>query len=430
MNGQQATRSPLSSIDETFSLRKKAESLWRERAASLAESANTMSLQGASHLPDELQVHQIELELQNEALQSSCHDLALSMERYFALYDQAPVGYCTLSEQGVILGANLTAATLLGARLERLVSQSFSHFVLRADQDVFYMMSQQLASSGLPQSIELRMVKTQGTPFWAHLVSTVQHAPGAATQHLVAISDISELRRISLAERKAELALSLLQSQEQSRRRFSCELHDRTSANLAALRLNLELILKTAAPSRDTPAFTDCVADTWALLEDTNTGIRDICQDLHPPAFYLGGLTAAVQSYAHSIHKRTGLAVQVACHHPKIDLPSDLELALFRIVQEALTNCTKHARASVVTVNLQLDTQPLQISVADDGIGFDPQALTEVGAPGARQSSGQGLRHMRQSAEFFNAIFRIDSAPGCGTRICLEIPCPCEVPRS
>jgi signal transduction histidine kinase len=120
----------------------------------------------------------------------------------------------------------------------------------------------------------------------------------------------------------------------------------------------------------------------------------------------------------------------VACRHPEIDLPSDLELALFRIVQEALTNCTKHARASVVTVNLQLDTQPLQISVADDGIGFDPQALTEAGAPGARQSSGQGLRHMRQSAEFFNAIFRIDSAPGCGTRIFLEIPCPCEVPRS
>ena len=430
MDGHQATRSPQSLVGEALALRHHAESLWRGRATGLADHASTLSPSDSGHLLDELQVHQIELELQNEALRSSCHKLSLSRTRYFALYDQAPVGYCTLSEQGVILGANLTAATLLGMPLERLVSGALSQFIWRADQDIFYLMSQQLVGSGLPQSNELRMVKADGTSFWAHLVCTLQQEPGVAAQHLVVISDISELKRISLAERKAELASSLLRSQEQSRHHFSCELHDRTSANLAALRLNLELIIATAAHARDTPAFSDCVADTWALLEDTNTGIRDICQDLHPPAFDLGGLTAAVQSYAHSIHKRTGLTVLVECHHPQVDLPIDFELGLFRIVQEALTNCTKHAGASVVTVNLQLDTQPLKISIADDGIGFNPQALTEATAPDAGRSTGQGLRHMRQAAEFFNALFHIDSAPGSGTRITLEIPYPSEATRS
>jgi PAS domain S-box-containing protein len=378
------------------------------------------------HLLHELREHQIELELQNEELRIAQLALEVERSRYFDLYDLAPVAYCTLSDQGFILQANLTSANLLGMPRPALLKRSFSGFIHCACQDVYYHHCKQLASTFESQTCQLRMVKANGDMFWGNLVSAVQeHADGTMLQRLV-ISDISQHQRASLAERKTELARSLLQSQEQSRHQFSSVLHDRTSANLAALRMNLELILATAAPARDTPAFTDCVADTWALLEDTNTGIRDICQDLHPPAFDLGGLTAAVQSYARAIYKRTGLKVDITCAHPKVDLPNELELALFRIVQEALTNCVKHARASVVRVNLQLDTQPLRISIADDGIGFEPQAPVEVSAPGAPRSPGQGLRHMRQAAEFFNAVFCIDSAPGRGTLISLEIQHPAE----
>jgi PAS domain S-box-containing protein len=430
MDGLQATGSAPSSVDEAMTLRTNAESLWRKRRVGLADSENPICPPGACHLLAELQIQQIELEVQNEQLRGTQRALEIERSRYFDLYDLAPIAYCTLNAKGLIIQANQTTAKLFDLSRQNLVQWAFFRLVFKLDEHAWHLHCQQLIDSGEPQTSELRMVKPDGTPFWGHLVSTLQPAQDGTLQQRVVISDISELKRTSLAERKAELARSLLQSQEQSRHRFSCELHDRTSANLAALRLNLELILNTAAPSRGTTAFTDCVADTWALLEDTNTGIRDICQDLHPPAFVLGGLTAAVQSYAHSIHKRTGLVVQVACHHPAIDLPNELELALFRMVQEALTNCIKHARASTVTVNLQLDTQPLHISIADDGIGFDAHALTETDMPGAPQSSGQGLRHMRQSAEFFSAIFRIDSSPGCGTCIHIEIPHPNEVPLS
>jgi PAS domain S-box-containing protein len=430
MDGLQTTRSVQPLVDETSALRTNAESLWRECRVGLADSANPICPPDTCQLLTELQIHQIELRMQNEQLRGAQRALEIERSRYFDLYDLAPIAYCTLNDKGLIIQANQTTAKLFDLSRQNLLLWAFFRLVFKLDKHAWHLHCQQLTDSGEPQTCELRMVKTDGTPFWGHLVSTLQPAQDGTLNQRVVISDISELKRTSLAERKAELARSLMQSQEQSRHRFSCELHDRTSANLAALRLNLELILNTAAPSRSTPAFTDCVADTWALLEDTNTGIRDVCQDLHPPAFDLGGLTAAVQSYAHSVHKRTGLAVQVACQDPEIDLPKELELALFRIVQEALTNCIKHARASTVKVNLQLDTQPMHISIADDGIGFDAQALIEADTPGAPPPTGQGLRHMRQSAEFFNALFRINSARGCGTRISLEIPYTIEAARS
>jgi PAS domain S-box-containing protein len=385
-----------------------------------------MSSDQVHHLLHELHEHQTELELQNEELRIAQLALELERCRYFDLYDLAPVADCTLSETGFILQANLTGAALLGLPRPTLLGRSFSEFIHFDDQDVYYKHCQKIASTCISQTCQLRMVKANGDTFWGILVSTIKEGDDGTMLQRLVISDVSQHQRVSLAERQTELARSLLQSHEQSRQQFSSVLHDRTSANLAALRMNLELILGATGPQRDTPAFTDCVADTWALLADTNTGIRDICQDLHPLAFDLGGLTAAVQSYTRAICKRTGLKVDITCTQPNVDLPKELELALFRIVQEALTNCMKHARASVILVNLQLDTQPLRISIADDGIGFRTQTSAEVNSLGASQTRGQGLRHMRQTAEFFDIIFCVDSAPGRGTLISLEIQHPKE----
>jgi len=115
--------------------------------------------------------------------------------------------------------------------------------------------------------------------------------------------------------------------------------------------------------------------------------------------------------------------VQVQCGHAEVRLAADLELALFRIVQEALTNAAKHAHARRITVQMQLQARPLQVCVTDDGVGFDvEQALRE------RRTAGLGLINMRETAEFAGGRFSLESAPGQGTRICVEIgstPLPC-----
>ena len=128
----------------------------------------------------ELRVHQIELEMQNEELRRTQAELDAARARYFDLYDLAPVGYCTLTEKGLILEANLTAATLLGVARGALVKQPITRFILKEDQDIYYLHRKQLFETGEPQACELRMLKKDGTTFWAHLPATAaQDADGA-----------------------------------------------------------------------------------------------------------------------------------------------------------------------------------------------------------------------------------------------------------
>jgi PAS domain S-box-containing protein len=124
----------------------------------------------------ELRVHQIELEMQNEELRTAQAEIEAGRARYFDLYDLAPVGYCTLSEQGLILEANLTAATLLGWPEAALVKQPISRFILKEDQDIYYLHRKKLFETGEPQECELRLVKPDGTLFWAHLTATAAQA--------------------------------------------------------------------------------------------------------------------------------------------------------------------------------------------------------------------------------------------------------------
>ena len=139
----------------------------------------------------ELRVHQIELEMQNEELRRAQAELDAARARYFDLYDLAPVGYCTLCEKGLILEANLTAATLLGVARGALVKQPITRFILEEDQDIYYLHRKQLFETGEPQACELRMVKKDGAPFWAHLAATVaQDADGASVCRVV-LSDIT-----------------------------------------------------------------------------------------------------------------------------------------------------------------------------------------------------------------------------------------------
>lgn len=422
MDGHQATRSPHSPGDEALALRKSAALLWRERTTGGTASASLHLPPEARHLLHELQVHQIELEMQNEQLRSAQRALEIERSRYFDLYDLAPVAYCTLSDKGLFLQANQTTAALFGVSRQDLVRWVFFRLVLKLDRHAWHLHCQQLVSSGAPQTCHLRMVRPDGTTFWGHLVSTLQPTQDGVMHQRVVISDISELKRLGLANRKAELARSLLQAQEQDKRRFSHDLHDRTSANLASLRLNLELMIATAPDARHTQVFSDCAADTMALLEDTNTGIRNLCADLYPSVFELGGLPAALQSYAHLFSLRTGVKVHVVCTQDLVHLQANTELALFRITQEALTNAAKHAHAQHISVSLRLTGWPVQLTISDDGIGF-AAAVANLPTDKGRVA-GQGLRQMSQTAEFLDGHLALESAPGQGTRIHVEIASP------
>ena len=185
-------------------LRKRAEDAFRQKTAGRAENVEALSPEEVRQMLHELRVHQIEMEMQNEELRQAQAELEASRVRYFDLYDLAPVGYCTLNEKGLILETNLTAATLLGVARGALVKQFLTRFILPEDQAIYYGQRKLLFETGMPQACELRMVKKDGTLFWAHLeeIST-QDGDGVPISR-VGLSDIPERKRAEEALKESE----------------------------------------------------------------------------------------------------------------------------------------------------------------------------------------------------------------------------------
>ena len=148
--------------------------------------------QSTDALLQSLRVHQIELETQNEELRRTQVELDLTRARYFDLYDQAPVGYFTLSDTETILEANLTAATLLGVHAKGLVGSPIQDFIYPADQDIYYRHRQALAQTGQPQTCELRMKQIEKPPFWAQMMATRANTAAGLVVHRLVLTNIDE----------------------------------------------------------------------------------------------------------------------------------------------------------------------------------------------------------------------------------------------
>lgn len=192
-------------------LRRQAEKALRERIARDQKSLVPMSAEETRLVLHELQVHQIELQFQNEELRRVLAELDASRERYIDFYDMAPVGYCTLTEEGLLLKANLTAASILGVVRRELAGQRLSRFIKKEDQDVYWSFRQDLFKTGDARSCQLRMMKNGGTTFWAQLNAIVVREPsttagqaGGAPVGRVVLSDISELKEAENGLRESE----------------------------------------------------------------------------------------------------------------------------------------------------------------------------------------------------------------------------------
>jgi signal transduction histidine kinase len=223
-----------------------------------------------------------------------------------------------------------------------------------------------------------------------------------------------ERERAEHALRLAEMSRNLVAVQEEERRRLAGLLHDRTSPNLAAIQINLGIV--ASGLEGDLPEELDArLDDTLALLEDTTFGIREICTELRPALLDYAGLGAALESFAQNFARRTGVAVHVDVD-PCARLAADVESTLFRIVQEAVTNCAKHAEARTLEIKLAAADGATVLTIADDGVGFDPGELGREG-----KAPGLGLLTMRERAEFAGGRFSIQSRPGGGALVRVEI---------
>jgi PAS domain S-box-containing protein len=174
--------------DSAAAMRRRAEAMLLERSPQAFER---LSPEGAKKLLHELQVHQIELEMQNAEMRRLNGEMDATRARYFDLYDMAPVGYVTVGDAGLVLEANFAAARLLGVPRNELVKHPFTRFITAADQDVFYLACRQLLETGAARALELRMRSPGGESFWARL-EIAPVVTDSASELRIMLSDISE----------------------------------------------------------------------------------------------------------------------------------------------------------------------------------------------------------------------------------------------
>ncbi len=198
------TPSDASAFTSKIALRRQAEDIIREKVASSAKKLEPLLPDDVRQTLHELQVHQIELEMQNEELRRTQLQLDASRARYFDLFDLAPVGYCTLSEQGLIMEGNLTAASMLGIARSELVGQRFSRFILTTFQDTFYLYRKRLFETGQAQTCELKMTMNDGTHIWVGLTTTAAQSDMGTPLQRVVLIDITDSKTMATAMQESE----------------------------------------------------------------------------------------------------------------------------------------------------------------------------------------------------------------------------------
>jgi diguanylate cyclase (GGDEF)-like protein/PAS domain S-box-containing protein len=213
---------------------------WRFRAEQAlrtlgrAEEHGRTDLEHVAELLHELEVHQIEIELQNEELRETTHRLETSRTRYLDLYDLAPVGYLTLTERNIIRQANLTAAAKLGIPRADLIGKPLTKFIVSEDQDAFYLQRRAVFETGRQQSCELRLLGTDGASLWMHVDAVLaDDGPGGDGAYRATLTDIS-------AHKQAE-------AQIQQRNEELVLLNDELAAKTAALETANATISRIAA---------------------------------------------------------------------------------------------------------------------------------------------------------------------------------------
>jgi PAS domain S-box-containing protein len=332
-----------------------------------------------------------------------------------ALFSMSPDGILVFGHDGVVLASNAQAqyllgkgkASLSGRRIEALIPD-----IGLADPPAHGDVGAAAPAHAMNGPLqEFKGIHGDGSAFTAEIgLGPIYFRNRACT--IAVVRDVTERKKLELErfdheKRLGDLSRRLVEVEEGERKKLSTELHDRTSPGLAAMQINLKMLknILPAGVSGDVSAVLD---DTAALLAETTLSIREISADLRPTVLDDGGLQPALAGYAQLFSQRTGIAVHLQVTVATADLTAATQSSLFRIVQEALTNCAKHASARNVTIRLETRGSSIALSIEDDGTGF---ALEGLG------KSGLGLLTMRERAEFIGARFSLDSLPGRGTRI-------------
>jgi len=218
------------------------------------------------------------------------------------------------------------------------------------------------------------------------------------------------LRQVQEAKQR-QLLEATIQAQEEERRRVARDLHDEVGAMLALVKLNVHQLTAQVENKENG-------TQVKKMLDDVMSSVRHISHDLLPVILEKMGLAQALFSLKTAVPAESGLQLNVTCNQPDKRLDGRTELLLYRVVQELFSNTLKHANATEVTIDLQLNDTDLQLNYQDNGKGFDYQALLQQ----PNNKAGLGLMNMQARLQLLNGHFNFDSSPNFGSKAIISVP--------
>lgn len=426
-------------------LRRRAGKKLKE-ATSGSEDLSGVSPERMAHLIHELQVHQIGLKMQNDELRRIQSELEKTRDKYYHLYDFAPVGYFTLSEKGIIEEVNLTGAAMIGIERSALIGKPFSRFVLREDQNVFYKHRQRLLETETSQSCELRLVKKDGHEFHVRLECLViKNKGGDLRQIRAAVSDITDRKRaekkIKEYSEKLEKQVDFLQRMEAMGTFVGGIVHDFTNlltiiisySNFALngvgpespVREDIEKIIRNAKHglslthglllfSRNQP------------LERKITNLNELIIDME-------------KMLRRVITKKIDLVMLLEPDLGRVLVdPAQMELIIISLVTNAAEAMPKGGLLTIATANEKSPERPpvqkdssghqepkMVLSISDTGIGMDKETISKIFEPfftTKKKGTGLGLAIAYDAVHKNDGFIRAYSRPGQGSTFKIYLP--------
>jgi PAS domain S-box-containing protein len=353
-----------------------------------------------------------------EQEREATRQLRVSEERYRELFENANDAIWVHDLEGNITAANEASERLTGYTLEELrrtnklnVSKFQSEESLNLAKEIRRKL---LANEPVAQPYEQHIIRKDNTDVVLMMTTNLVTEAGkpVAFQHIA--RDVTEERR--MRENQRFYLQQITRAQEEERERIARELHDDTIQYLVVLARQLDDLANSSKSmsKEDKASLENLRQQTNSIME----GVRRLSHDLRPATLDRLGLVAALEWLASSIEKLSGIDVKVEKSGAERRLPGEVELVMFRIAQEALSNVRRHSRANNAEVMVEFDDKKVRMTIRDNGKGFAlPEKVDDLLKKGKL-----GLAGMQERIQLLNGSLKIESQPGKGTTVVIEAP--------
>jgi PAS domain S-box-containing protein len=335
--------------------------------------------------------------------------LSESDNLYRKAFESAADGVLIVDAGGVIVEASPAVERLFGYRCEDLVGSPIEVLVPEAGRTPHeaHRSRYMEAPYSRPMGAGLRLKGRHKDGRSIPVEISLSHLDCEGEDCVIAI-----VRDVTERERLRAFGVSALRASEEERKRIARELHDDTAQQLATLLLRLR-VLERSGEGTDWHSRVEAIREGLSACAD---GVRRIARGLRPPDLERKGLVEAIRSHLYAVGFDSDVTLALDAEPIDTLLSAEAKLVLYRIVQEAVSNALRHARASRVDVQLRSSGDRIFVSIEDDGVGISVDAVDRRGP------RGLGLVGMRERAAMLNGVVDIHGRPGKGTRVRVVIP--------